>query len=173
MNNTSMQSISGSIRSRATVGLTALALLAAVPSAVAGGAAVERPLKGSCETTFVPMGIAPGPPPVQTLEITLTCRLTHLGLTGGAATQLVTLGPPPFAIATEIVYVAANGDELFATFAGQGFPSPDGTVAFAGMTTYSGGTGRFEGATGWSLDTGTASLVTLTGALTANGKLTY
>ena len=62
------------------------------PAAVAGGAAVERPLKGSCETTFVPMGIAPGPPPVQTLEITLTCRLTHLGLTGGAATQLVLPG---------------------------------------------------------------------------------
>jgi hypothetical protein len=173
--NTRMLSIGGSIRGRAAVGLTAVALLASAASAVAGGPDVERPLKGSCETTFAPAGPPVGTPPVQTFDITLTCRLSHLGLTGGAAVQQVTFGIPPFAIATpQIVYVAANGDELYASFSGLGVPGPDGlTVAFAGTTTYAGGTGRFANATGWSLDTGSASLATSTGALTVRGALRY
>jgi hypothetical protein len=167
-----MLSIGGSIRGRAAAGLTAVALLATAASAVAGGPDVERPLTGSCETTFVPVAFSP---PVQTLEITLTCRLSHLGLTGGAAIQRVTFGTPPFAIETpQIVYVAANGDELHASFSGYGLPGPDGqTVAFTGTTIYAGGTGRFAHATGWSLDTGGASLVTSTGALTVRGALRY
>ena len=169
--NASMLSIGGSIRRGATVALATLTMLAIASPVGAGGAAVERPLKGSCDTTFVPVTEVG---PVVTLNITLTCRLTHLGLAGGAAVQQVTFGAPPFAIETTIVYVAANGDELYATFPGHGIPAPDGsTVAFAGTTTYEGGTGRFAGGTGWSLDTGTASLVTFTGALTASGRLTY
>ena len=172
--NTGMLSIGSSIRRGATAALATLTMLAIASPVGAGDAAVERPLKGSCDTVFAPAGPPLGSPPVQTLNITLTCRLTHLGLTGGAAVQQVTFGTPPFAIATTIVYVAANGDELYATFAGEGIPGPDGsTVAFAGTTTYEGGTGRFANATGWSLDTGTASLVTFTGALTASGRLTY
>jgi hypothetical protein len=169
-----MLSNGGSLRRGAMGALAMLAMLAIAAPVRAGGAAGERPLEGSCDTTFAALGPPVGLPPVQTLNITLTCRLTHLGLTGGAAVQQVTYGAPPFAIATTIVYVAANGDELHASFSGLGFPGPDGlTVAFAGTTTYAGGTGRFANATGWSLDTGTASLATSTGALTANGRLTY
>lgn len=167
------RSACSSIFRPAAVAMVALALLATAPAALASGAAVERPLKGSCETTFVPADVQQGPP-VQVLEITLTCRLTHLGLTGGAAIQQVDFGQFPFAITATIVYVAANGDELYATFAGSGVPSPDGlNVAFAGATVYDGGTGRFANASGWSLDTGSASLPTSSGALTLNGKLTY
>ncbi len=173
--NASMPSIGGSIRGRVAVGLTAAALVASAATAAAGGPDAGRPLKGSCETTFSPVGAPAGSPPVQTFDIALTCRLTHLGLTGGAAIQQVTFGNPPYAIATpQIVYVAANGDELHASFEGQGIPGPDGfTVAFVGTTTYRGGTGRFANATGWSLDTGSASLATATGALTVRGELRY
>jgi hypothetical protein len=163
-----------SIRARVVTVLVAFSLSAIAPAALGGPKGTERPLKGACDATFAIVNFEPGPPPVETLAIELTCHLTHLGLTAGAATQRVTLGPPPFGIATTIVYAAANGDELYATFSGQGFPSPDGSaIAFAGMTVYAGGTGRFVNASGWSLDAGGASLVTSEGSLEVSGKISY
>lgn len=163
-----------SIRTRAVIVLVALSLFATAPAALAGSKGTERPLKGSCDVTFVIVGFEPGPPPVETLALELTCHLSHLGLTAGAATQRVTLGPPPFLISTTIVYVAANGDLLRATFSGTGLPNPDGTVVtFAGMTTYNGGTGRFLNAQGASVDIGSASLLTNEGTLDISGKISY
>jgi hypothetical protein len=174
MNTRTLSTVGANLR-RTAAWLAAAALVPLADAASAGGPAAERPLKGSCETTFAPAGSPVGNPLVQTFNIALTCRLSHLGLTGGAAIQQVTFGVPPFAIDTpQIVYVAANGDELYASFEGWGFPGADGvTVAFTGTTTYHGGTGRFADATGWSLDAGTASLVTSTGALTVRGALRY
>jgi hypothetical protein len=93
----------------------------------------------------------------------------------GLAVQRVTLQAPPFPITTAIVYEAANGDLLNASFTGFAVPAnAAGTVVeFAGVTVYAGGTGRFAQASGSSQDTGTASLVTSTGTIDVRGKLAY
>jgi hypothetical protein len=154
-------------------GCAAVLLLALSPAATAGGTNVDRPLKGACDTTFE--RIAVEPPLVQVLEITLDCNLSHLGRVSGLAIQRVTFQAPPFPITTEIVYEAANGDLLRASFTGFAVPtSADGSaVEFAGVTVYAGGTGRFAQAAGSSQDTGTASLVTSTGTIQVRGRLAY
>lgn len=152
----------------------AFAMITAAPTALGGAKGTDRPLEGSCSATFAVIGLDPGPPPIQTIFLDLTCDLSHMGATVGGATQRVTLGIPPWNIATTIVYVAANGDELHTAFSGAGFPSPDGTaVAFAGRTDYAGGTGRFANASGWSLDTGSASLITSEGTIAISGAISY
>lgn len=162
-------------RARVVAVLVAFSLSMIAPAAVGGPKGTERPLKGACDAKFAIVGFENVLPPVETLAIDLTCHLTHMGLTAGAAIQRVTLNdPPPFGIATTIVYVAANGDEMYGTFSGQGTPSPDGSsIAFAGKTVYTGGTGRFANASGWSLDAGGASLVTSEGSVTVSGKISY
>jgi hypothetical protein len=163
------------LRGPLAVGCAAVLLLALSPAASAGGATIERPLKGTCDTTFEQIGVEPTTPPVQVLEITLDCNLSHMGRVSGVAIQRVTLQPPPFPITTEIVYEAANGDLLNARFTGFAVPTnADGSaVEFAGVTVYAGGTGRFAQATGSSQDTGTASLVTSTGTIQVRGKIVY
>jgi hypothetical protein len=49
----------------------------------------------------------------------------------------------------EFTFVAANGDRVFATFTGQSSPtSVAGIVSIHEVAIITGGTGRFEGATG-------------------------
>ena len=48
----------------------------------------------------------------------------------------------------EQIFMAANGDLLFAEFAGQFTPTPDGFLAAELDAVIASGTGRFEGATG-------------------------
>lgn len=164
-----------SMRGQLAAVCSAALLVVLSPAATAGGTTVDRPLKGACDTTFEQIAVEPTTPPVQVLEITLDCNLSHLGRVSGLAIQRVTLQPPPFPITTEIVYEAANGDLLRARFTGFAVPTTaDGSaVEFAGVTVYAGGTGRFAHATGSSQDTGTASLVSFTGTIEVRGKIVY
>jgi hypothetical protein len=96
-----------------------------------------------------------------------------MGLSTGTATQFVDISAVPFVIYTEIEYIAANGDKLCARFEGFGIPDPSFNVTFIGGTTYCGGSGRFANATGGSLDSGTASLLTGTGVFEVGGRINY
>jgi hypothetical protein len=141
------------------------AVLPAARSVRAAGA--DRPMGGTCETTFVFTG--PGP-----LHIEGTCNFIHLGLTTLVAEQIVIpTGPTTVNITNTVVYTAANGDELHSSFVGTGTIDPSGSVTFSGTETFSGGTGRFHGALGSMTDVGTASLVTGTGQLTGDGSIVY
>jgi hypothetical protein len=93
-------------------------------------------------------------------------QATHLGrFTGTGATCAFNLrmtddppfnrsgGPPPFFVAdftNEMTWTAANGDQLFLSPNEGVFVQSltDGTSSSQGFLTISGGTGRFEGATG-------------------------
>src|SRR5512139_434768 len=85
---------------RAIAILAGLSWFAMPPAALAGPDGTDRPLRGSCHASFDVVGFEPGPPPVETLALDLSCSITHLGSTAGAATQRVTLGTPPWSIAT-------------------------------------------------------------------------
>jgi hypothetical protein len=144
--------------------------------AVSVSARVDRPFGGRCETGITFLAPLPDDPAnVQRLHIDYVCQLRHLGRTTGSAEQIVVFtGPTTLNASNTTTYTAANGDQLFASWTGDGtFDAATLTVTFAGDETYSGGTGRFAGASGSAFLDGSASLVTATGSFTITGALNY
>ena len=141
----------------------------AILSARSARASVTRPAGGSCVTKFVPVSFVF---PLATSTLTGTCKLKHLGRSTLAGTQTVNVLSGAFTNA--VTYTAANGDLLYATNAGISSPAPN--IVFQADETYTGGTGRFAGASGMSHVTGSGTVAadgSGTGELTLNGSLTY
>lgn len=117
-----------------TLAFCALFGLASTMAAHAQTGPVDRPFKGSAsgEITFFEF---------PDLEILYQGQATHLG--DFTQEEEIVLAPDGTFEGT-IVFTAANGDELYADLDGA-FTSE--TTA-AGLYTFTGGTGRFEGATG-------------------------
>lgn len=168
------------IRNWAIASLAALALLASAPDAQAGPKGTDRPIKGTCDTEVTPLS-PPGDIPIL-LAVDVACHLSHLGLTGGGTDEEIVFptGQPvdgllPIAIfIRRITYIAANGDELWSTFAGSGaIDLIDYTANFEGVETFIGGTGRFRNAKGTSQTAGQASLLDNRGTLTLLGTISY
>ncbi len=181
------------IKETLPVGLlvVALATLTAAPAAASDH--VERPHKGTDVGTVVLQPIencdATGFP-VFVCEFTTTGtgNHTHLGKVATSSTGLATFNifAPPCELldgsniglvvenAGTFVFVAANGDEVSGTFENTVCAGPPGSGlagGLAGTQTITGGTGRFEGATG-NVDTiGTG--VDDTFNLTFNGAIEY
>lgn len=171
-------------RTRNTLVLTLLALSSACsgdgPTGPAGASSLladkaahavgPRPAGGRCVTAFNVVG---GDAQSFTLAITAVCNLKHLGHTTLVATE--TVGLVDGALVNSSTYTAANGDKLTSTFAGQVISPPGPDVVFIGTETYTGGTGRFHGASGSSAIEGTATLhgTSGTGQYTITGTITY
>ena len=113
-----------------------------------------RPAGGSCVTTVTPAGFAF---PHLTITLDGVCNLRHLGRATMHATQIIDVTTGLFS--NETIYIAANGDELYTTFAGVP-TSPPGSldITFDGTETFVGGTGRFASATGTTVARGSATL---------------
>lgn len=130
--------------------------------AVHAEASPTRPIASRCEVTA-------SPTPTGAVHFEGTCHFRHLGKSGVEATQIVIPQPDgSLRITTTIVYTAANGDELFASFEGTGaliFPpaGPPIAVSFSGTETYAGGTGRFSAASGSASLSGNAVFTTPAG----------
>jgi hypothetical protein len=169
-----------SIRILAIVVVAVFSLIALVPSAHAGPKGTDRPIEGACDNDITPLS-PPGVFPVL-LAVETTCHISHLGLTVGFTDSevIVPAGPPvgtvlPVSITvTKIVYVGANGDQLWSTFGGGGeIDFATGRATFDGTETYIGGTGRFSNATGQSHTFGEGSLFTNKATLTTAGTISY
>lgn len=152
-------------------------LAGAQPAANSSAHAV-RSAGGTCGTaiSFVPP--VPGQAPnVTVVQIALDCNLQHLGRTSGDLLQTIVSSTTDLSntLTATTTYVAANGDELHASFAGVGLIDPTGpSVSFSGTETYTGGTGRFVGATGSSTLVGTANLITNIGEYRlSSGSISY
>ena len=113
--------------------VAAAALLGAYPATVGADQAV--PFKGRAEYTLTAVE------PDGTLRYSGTGNATHLGLFTADA-SLFPDGDGKFSATA--TFTAANGDQLFLIAEGA-FTSPTSVV---GTATITGGTGRFEGATG-------------------------
>ena len=128
------------------VAVTAL-LLSTAPAATAAQPVPFR-AEFSLDGSFVPTA-APG---VFAGTGSGTGRATHLGKVTLSTSELVdfTASPGSGTIrGGEMVMVAANGDELYWDYSGNGLlPDADGVVSFGGTFTITGGTGRFSDATG-------------------------
>lgn len=103
-------------------------------------------------------------------------KATHLGAATGMGSDCVTpTSPTTFQFGNgQLTIVAANGDELRATYHGTLVPSPLPPFStINGSYTITGGTGRFSGATGGGTLGGTENLLTGQGRLTLSGTLSY
>jgi hypothetical protein len=137
-----------------------------------GGIAVTRPASADCATTFVPSDFTY---PLLTIQIDGVCKLLHAGRATLRATQSIDVTNGSFTNVS--TYIAANGDEIHTSFAGTPTSPPGSTdVTFVGEETYTGGTGRFAGASGRAAATGSATLApdqSGVGAYQVDGWITY
>jgi hypothetical protein len=128
-----------------------------------------RALSGRCEATFAPpQPVSPG---VIRQVDTGYCQITHLGRVAFSSTKEINVvAGTQTTVAT---FTKRNGDELRSVGSGTSAPSGPGRVRFAARSEFTGGTGRFEGATGRTQVTGEANLVDQTSALTLEGWIAY
>ena len=126
------------------VSKTIMLLLAAIALAFPAHSTWAKdqvPFQGSAEGGIV--GVAPDPedPDGVVLTVLAEGNATHLGLFSREET--IQFNPGTGVLTGLICFTAANGDELFGTVDGE-FDGTDGT----GTYTFTGGTGRFQNASG-------------------------
>ena len=126
-----------------------LALAALAVAAIAGPlvAADQVPFKGSLEGVVTVTPVPGGPPTTVDVLVDGTGNATQLG-------QFALTIPHRVNRATRTAsgsyhFTAANGDTLSADFTGQSMPTATlGVISIVETATITGGTGRFDGATG-------------------------
>ncbi len=127
-------------RVTAAIALVSIILVQCVAfPAEARCATSEQPFKGNAEGTIT--GVSVGPAGVS-LEGLAAGQATHLGLY--TREEQLLLNPATGAFTGTMVFTAANGDQLTCTLAGNFISATDAI----GVYTITGGTGRFEQATG-------------------------
>ena len=103
------------------------------------------PFKGSYNTSFV---LIQGPPNIIQI-VSGEGVASHLGKSTFEAHTSVTVNPqPPFTVNGTRTITAANGDKIFTTFTGTSVPVVNGMNGADLQETITGGTGRFENASG-------------------------
>jgi hypothetical protein len=126
------------------------------------------PFKG----TFSAIGTAaPGDRcPALTVHIEGTGTATHLGSLTTVQSHCVE--PPSLAFTNgEFTLTAANGDQLFGTYEGEFLPLEPPVFTLDGRFTFTGGTGRFDGATGGGDASGTQDLATGAATVVLEGSI--
>jgi hypothetical protein len=125
----------------ASLALAALVVLGCAGPADAGE---QVPFKGRLEAVVT---TTPLQPPWMFVEVEGTAKATHLGRFTWVSTLIANNATGKAAGFYQ--FTAANGDVLFAYFAGLGKPTETlGVLSIVDHVTITGGTGRFAGATG-------------------------
>jgi hypothetical protein len=141
----------------ATLVLALGVLAPATALAKAGG--TDRPVQGSGSGTTV-LDL-----PSLTFTADATGVMSHLGQTtyhfeNGVLTPT---GPNTFDITISVTVTAANGDQLFGDVSGSGTLDASGNAQGTDVTTFTGGTGRFTGASGSASGPFTQTLISTNG----------
>ena len=114
-------------------------------SAAKHNMAKDRPFKGSYSTVSEILQ----PAPILKTRITGTGHVSQLGYsTFVALSTLDFTTQPPFQLGGTATFTAANGDEFYTSFTGTSTPAEQGMLNVAMIHTITGGTGRFQNASG-------------------------
>jgi hypothetical protein len=128
------------------------------------------PIKG----TYVTTNEVLAPAPMLRQRITGVGESSHLG--EGTFVAIATLNlttPPPFQLGGTCTFYAANGDTFFTVFTGTSTPVGNGILSVVINHTITGGTGRFEDASGSFVGLTTANPANPTGLTTYEGTISY
>ena len=107
-------------------------------------------------------------------KITGTGYASHLGKSGFVADATANLTtPPPFAIAGTAVFTAENGDKFYTRFTGTNTPTGTGTSRGDFIHTITGGTGRFNNATGSFTGIALVNAASPTNSVSFDGHITF
>jgi hypothetical protein len=99
-------------------------------------------------------------------------KVSNLGRLTVSFEQTVNFTTSPPSLSGTDEFTAANGDKLFATHTGNSSgPDAQGNDAFSAEFTFTGGTGKFKGASGSATVTGLANIPTGKGQLSIRGKI--
>ena len=145
--------------------------LVVVALAVAGAASANTSVP--FEASFSGTSSATGP---SSFLVVLSGEATHLGKSSETVTVTLTPGPGPFCNTDigSVVLTGANGDQIFeAVTATTCFNLSTGLVDLSGTATITGGTGRFEGASGTITVTGTINPATGENSTMEEGSISY
>jgi hypothetical protein len=150
--------------------LVALAVVAPGPAAAKRGG-TDRPVKGSGSSTTT-LDLATGAATTQATGV-----ISHLGRTTFTLNHTLTpTSATTFTQTGTATFVAANGDQLFATLTGVGTTTGvaiGGTADVSTVFTITGGTGRFADASGTLTGPAHAVVVSIVGTtLTSNDTFT-
>lgn len=125
----------------------------------ATAAAEQVPFKGTFEATGSPAEVPGDRCPVLTVEIHGTGNATHLGSLTTHQSHCV--APPSLGLTDGVfTLTAANGDELRGIYVAELLPLEPPLFTIDGEFTFTGGTGRFAGATGGGDASGVQDLAT-------------
>ena len=152
--------------------MAALTQLSAAPG--------DRPIQGTCTSAYELYDVVFLPPPNQDIAASArihqegSCQLAHLGRVTLVDEQVINFTVVPGALTGRAVLTAANGDELYASeVSSVDPPAHDPYVQGRGTWTWTGGTGRFAGASGKAPWTSVVNLDELTAAVALNGRISY
>lgn len=130
----------------------------------------ELPFKG----TYITASEILQPPPFLQTRITGAGNASHLGNSSFVAVSTLNFTtPPPFQLGGTATFTAANGDEIFTSFAGTATPNQDGTLNVSMNHTITGGNGRFENASGSFSGYTVATPGHSEGSITHEGIISY
>ena len=142
-------------------GLVGLALVLTSLAPFAVQAESDVPFQATWESLI---SIEPLVPPLFAVSGLGAGKALHLGdMTAQSITEVVNLATGEGAASYR--FTAANGDDVFLTFLFLGIPTSPTAFSIAGDWQVTGGTGRFEGASGSGTYTGQVEFVSLTDAV--------
>ncbi|CAN5266375.1 hypothetical protein BH23GEM2_BH23GEM2_22560 [soil metagenome] len=127
------------------------------------------PFRGSCDLDIQPAEPL-GPGVIRQVDVG-RCQLAHLGRSILISDKVINLMAGTQT--TDVAITAANGDILYGSGSGTNSVIAPGRVAFRVELTFTGGTGRFAGASGEAISEGEADLASGSSKLTMTGWLMY
>ena len=132
-------------------------------------ASSQHAVRGSCEATGAEM-VAFNPPVLHQIG-TAVCEISHLGRVHVRTVQQVNIVTG--VQTAQATWTTANGDLVHATSLGTAIPDGPTTLRFTGVTTITGGTGRFTSAGGTLNVVGAVDTGTGLGSFRYDGWLVY
>ena len=130
-------------------GLVLVTLSSYRPSPILSGAQEQTPkpmvpFKGEYIVSIQPLGM----PPIQQLKVNGEGHATHLGKSRFELLNTANFTTIPVTLTGTGTFHAANGDQIFTTVSGTSTPNGDGSATAVIENTITGGTGRFQHASG-------------------------
>lgn len=129
----------------------------------------ERPFRAECNLRIQPPTVV-SPGVIAQID-TGDCHALHLGKSTLVSDKVINLAAGTQTI--QATFTAANGDVLRATGTGTNAMVAPGIVNFTADMTFTGGTGRFAGASGRAVIRGQANLAEARSAMVMEGFILY